>query len=186
MLEIGAPRDAQARLPVIIVRSASWNQTIGLQAASRRLWVRDGSTFEGSRLLVVTQSIVHGNVSSELPGVLSIDSINIVDRIGGSRAQSDCELRRALAIRLRKERIGAGTGRKVGVFPIVRLLIQSVDREVADVRPELEGMAAPGPRQIIDILEAVLIIALRAAEVRSYKCVRQSLCRQCTRCQGRQ
>ena len=137
--------------------------------------VRDGSTFECSILLVIAQSIVYSNVSSELPCVLRVDSIDIVDRIGGSRSQSDCELRRALAVRLRKERIGAGTVGKVGVFAVVKLLIQGMDRKVADVHPELEGMATPRPRQIIDVLETVLVIALGAAEVGPDICVRQSL-----------
>lgn len=96
--------------------------------------------------------IVDGPIGTNVPAILNIEAVNIVECLHKSRAR-------------RNHKLSRGAGRSETLpFAEVELLEERVIRKVADAKAGLDGMRPVSPGEVIEILETVLETALRAAE----------------------
>ncbi len=95
-----------------------------------------------------------------------------------ARSSANRELLRAVTAALGKRCVYAPTRCKGLVSSKMILLEQRVIGEVADASADLYGVRASRIGQVINVLEAMLQSALRAAEIGAYVCVAKPLARQ--------
>src|SRR5260370_24746348 len=130
-VKVRAPSDSQSGLPVIVILAASRNDAIALEAAASRC--RLGAASKCSVLEVIANSIVDGQIATNLPAILKIQPIYVVKCVDESSAGGD------------RERSGSRGRCETFIFADVKLLEKRVIGEMADVETGFNGMGTVGP-----------------------------------------
>src|ERR1700682_4237569 len=175
MLKLRAVCQPDAWLPVILIRGAGGDQTVGLEAPARNPGVLNGAAFERSVFDVISYAVVHRQIALNLPAILNVCPVDGVCGVHESRACASVELCRA------QDWVSASIfshRSETGILAKMELLEQGVVREMADVHADLHGMAPVSPGCVINVLVTILESPLRAAEIRPDVGSGQSLARQ--------
>src|SRR6266404_3583440 len=153
-----------------MVFRASWDDPVGLEAATRRIGL--GAAGKCTIFNVVTNPVVDRPVGTNVPAILDIQPVNIVERVDEAGTRRD-----------RKRCRSGGTSE---AFPLseMKLLEERVVRKVADIKPGLNGVRAVGPGETIQVLKPVLQPTLRATEGCAMVEVRSPLTGQRRKVQG--